>query len=88
MPGDCTSPDGPYSLVILPVKLFCDGLQDPIIVIDAGSGARRDCGRWHADELPEMGWLRPVKGGLVLMDERMNMPYGTGERERNGTLPG
>ena len=87
MPGDCTTPDGPYCLAILPVKRFRDGLQNPIIVSDAGSGVCSDCGRWHAG-LPGMGWLRPVKGSLVLVDERVNMPYGSGEREGNGTLPG
>ena len=64
MPGDGTTPDGPYCLAILHVKRFSDGLQDPIIVIDAGSGVCSDCGRWHANGLPGMGWLRPVKGGF------------------------
>ena len=62
MPGDGTTPDGPYCLAILHVKRFRDGLQDPIIAMDAGSGVCNDCGRWHANGLPGMGWLRPVKG--------------------------
>ena len=88
VPGDGTTPNGPYCLAILHVERFRDGLQDPSIASDAGSGVCNDCGRWHANGLPEMGWLRPVKGGLALVDERGDMRYETGERERNGTLPG